>query len=94
MEKFKEQVNTLLHCFLFLLKDQEDASKLNHMLTSCMKEQGEDPTISALGKGCLPSQQEKFTSRDFKMTTDISGYDMDGVMLDLGSNVNILPKKS
>jgi hypothetical protein len=28
------------------------------------------------------------------MTTELGGYDMDGVMLDLGSNVNILPKKS
>jgi hypothetical protein len=28
------------------------------------------------------------------MTTELGGYDMDGVMLDLGSDVNILPKKS
>jgi hypothetical protein len=28
------------------------------------------------------------------MTTELGGYDMDGVMLDLGSDMNILPKKS
>jgi hypothetical protein len=28
------------------------------------------------------------------MTTELGGYDMDGVMLDLGFDVNILPKKS
>jgi hypothetical protein len=27
------------------------------------------------------------------MTIELGGYDMDGVMLDLGSDVNILPKK-
>jgi hypothetical protein len=28
------------------------------------------------------------------MTTNLGGYDMDGVMLDLGFDVNILPKNS
>jgi hypothetical protein len=42
---------------------------------------------------CQVSKQ-KCTSREFKMTTELGGYDMDGVMLDLGSDVNILPKKS
>jgi hypothetical protein len=28
------------------------------------------------------------------MTVELGGYDMDGVMLDLGSNMNIFPKKS
>jgi hypothetical protein len=27
------------------------------------------------------------------MTAELGGYDMDGVMLDLGSDVNIFPKK-
>jgi hypothetical protein len=27
------------------------------------------------------------------MITELGGYDMDGIMLDLGSDVNILPKK-
>jgi hypothetical protein len=28
------------------------------------------------------------------MTNELDGYDMDGVMLDLGSEVNIFPRKS
>jgi hypothetical protein len=28
------------------------------------------------------------------MTRELGGYDMDGVILDLGFDVNILPKKS
>jgi hypothetical protein len=38
--------------------------------------------------------KKKHIGREFKMTTELGGYDMDGVMLDLGSDVNILPKKS
>jgi hypothetical protein len=66
------------------------------MLTTCMKEQGEETTISTL----LPERdasrldKKKRIGREFKMTTELGGYDMDGVMLDLGSNVKILPKKS
>jgi hypothetical protein len=32
--------------------------------------------------------------REFKMMMDLGGYEMKDVMLDLGSDVNILPKKS
>jgi hypothetical protein len=36
--------------------------------------------------------KKKHTGQEFKMTTELGGYDMDGVMLDLGSDVNILPR--
>jgi hypothetical protein len=42
---------------------------------------------------CLVSKQ-KCMGREFKMTAELGSYEMDGVMLDLGSDVNILPKKS
>jgi hypothetical protein len=38
--------------------------------------------------------KNKHTGREFKMTVELGSYDMDGVMLDLGSDKNILPKKS
>jgi hypothetical protein len=47
MEEVEDQVNTFLHCCLHFLKDPEAASKLTQMLTACMKEQGEETTISA-----------------------------------------------
>jgi hypothetical protein len=34
-------------------------------------------------------QQEKVHWSEFKMTTELGGYDMDGVMFDLGFNWNI-----
>jgi hypothetical protein len=66
------------------------------MLATCMKEQGEETTISALllEMDVCQVSKKKCTGREFKMTTELGGYDMDGVMLDLGSDVNIFPKKS
>jgi hypothetical protein len=37
--------------------------------------------------------KKKHTDREFKMTKNLGGYDMDGVMLDMGSDVNIFPNK-
>jgi hypothetical protein len=44
--------------------------------------------------GHVPCQQEEEWGREFKMTTELGSYEMEGVMLDLGSDVNIFPKKS
>jgi hypothetical protein len=95
MEKSEEKFNSLLHYFLCLITDPEAASKLTQMLTSCMKEQGKEPTILALlpKRDVFHVNKQKCISREFKMTTELCGYDMDGVMLDLGSNLNIFPKK-
>jgi hypothetical protein len=40
------------------------------------------------------SARQKCIGQEFNMTTELGGYNMDGVMLDLGYAVKILPKKS
>jgi hypothetical protein len=47
MEEEEDQVNTFLHYCLHFLRDPKVVSKLTQMLTSCMKEQGEETTIAA-----------------------------------------------
>jgi hypothetical protein len=61
-----------------------------------MKEQGVEATISAPlpERDVCQVNKKKRTGQEFKMTIELGGYDMDGVMLDLGSDVNIFPKKS
>jgi hypothetical protein len=49
---------------------------------------------STVERDVFQVSKKKCIGQEFKMTTELGGYDMDGVMLDLGSNVNILPKKS
>jgi hypothetical protein len=55
-----------------------------------------DQTISTplLEREVCKVSKKKCTGREFKMIIEIGGYDMDGFMLDMGSNVNIISKKS
>jgi hypothetical protein len=66
------------------------------MLATYMKEQGVEDTISTmlLERDVFQVNKQKHNGQEFKMTTKLGGYDMDGVMLDLGSDVNIFPNKS
>jgi hypothetical protein len=38
-------------------------------------------------------RKQKHTRREFKMTVEFGSYELDGVMMDLGSDVNIFLKK-
>ena len=38
--------------------------------------------------------KKKRTNREFKIRVEIDNYEMDDVILDLGTNVNTLPKKT
>jgi len=79
-----------------MLSNHKATKKLTHMLTRCM---GEEETIVVI-LALLPEldehhvSREKHTGREFNMTVELGSYKMDGVMLDPGSNVNILSKKS
>jgi hypothetical protein len=61
-----------------------------------MKYQGEETTISALlpERDLCQVSKQKHTGQEFKMTAELGEYDMNGVMLDMGSDVKIFPKKS
>jgi hypothetical protein len=79
-----------------VLNDTEVASKLTQLLATWMREQGVEETISSP----LPERyvcqvnKQKNMGWELNMTVDLGGYDMDGVMLDLGFDMNILPKNS
>jgi hypothetical protein len=66
------------------------------MLATWMGKEGMKRAISAplLERDLCEVSKKKHTRREFKMTTELISYEMDGVMLDLGSDVNIFPKKS
>jgi len=66
------------------------------MLATYMGEQGIEKTnlASLRERDLCQVSKKKCTGREFKMTVELGGYDMDGVMLDLGFDVNILPKNS
>jgi hypothetical protein len=56
---------------------------------------GEDPISTSLPeRGVRHVGKKKRTIKEFKFSTNIEKYDMDNVILDMWSDVNILPKKS
>jgi len=67
-----------------------------HMLTRCMEKGENEAAISA----SLPEMDVRDISRwkcrdkEFKKIPELGIYEMEGVMLDLGFDVNILSKKS
>jgi hypothetical protein len=81
---------------LKLLNDPDVARKLMHMLATCMGEEGTTIAISSPlpERDVCQVSKQKHTGREFKMMVELRSYEMDGVMLDLGSDVNIFPKKS
>jgi hypothetical protein len=66
------------------------------MLETCMGKAMIDINISApLPKtNVCHVRKHKHIGREFKMIIELISYEMDGIMLDMNSNVNILPKNS
>jgi hypothetical protein len=95
-EELEDQVSSFLRCCLQFLNDPEVTSKLTQMSATCMREQEVEVTISAplAERDVCKVSKQKRTGREFKMIVELGGYDMDGVMLDLDSDLNILHKKS
>jgi hypothetical protein len=60
-----------------------------------MGEEGIDRAISSPlpKKDVCQVNKIKCIGREFKMTFELGSYEMDGVMLDLGSSMNVFPKK-
>jgi hypothetical protein len=95
-EETEYPVSIFLHCCLQFINDPDATRKLTQMLSTCMGDQGMEKVILSplpTREVCQVSKQNH-TGQEFKMTVELGGYEMDGVMLDLGSDMNILPKKS
>jgi hypothetical protein len=95
IESRENQVSDFLCCCLKMLSDPNTAKKLTHMLIKCI---GEEQTIVVISfipeRDVCQVRKQKHTWKEFKMTIGLRNYEMDGVMLNLGSNVNTLLKKS
>jgi len=64
-------------------------------LATCMKQIVVKDTISdpLPERDVFQVDKKKCIGQEFKMTVELVGYNMDGVMLDLRSNANIFPNK-
>ena len=64
------------------------------MIRTCVDTQEETISAPLPKRGVKQVEKKNRTSKDPKFDVEIGGYEMDNIILDLGSDVNILPKKS
>jgi hypothetical protein len=88
-----EKVSTLgkfLKSFLELVEDEKELHTLCSMINHCT--QGKVvPTKNKVANQLL---RKKRTNGEFRFILQIGEYDIDSVILDLGFDVNVLPKKT
>ena len=93
LEKLGTQVNTLTEFSksgLELMKDRIVISMLYNMIDHCAK--GRDALVAQIMVNHV--LHRKRTNGEFKFNAQIGEYDVDSVILDLGSDVNVLPKQT
>lgn len=77
---------TFLETCMKLLRDNKEVKGLQELITRCTGS-GEPCMVWKLGKHDLR------TRREMRMTAQIGEYEMDLVILDLGSDVNVFPEQ-
>ena len=70
-----------------LLCDSKVVKGLQELITRCARS-GEPCVVWKLGKHALCK------GREMRLTMQIDEYEMDQIILDLGSDTNLLPKKT
>lgn len=80
-------LTTFLETCMKLLCDNKAVKGLQELISRCAGS-GESLVIRKLGKHAL------YTRREMMLTTYIREYEMDLMILDLGSDVNVLPKQT
>ena len=84
---YPSMLTTFLETCMKLLHDSKAVKGLEEIITRCTGS-GELRVVWKLRKHALR------TGREMRLTTQIDEYEMDQVILDLGSDANVLPKKT
>jgi len=80
-------LTTFLETCMKLLHDNKALKGLHELITRCAGS-GESCVVQKLGKHAL------HTGREMRLIAQINEYEMDRVILDLGSDAKVLPKKT
>lgn len=79
--------NTFLETCMKLLRDSKEVKGLQELITRCVGS-GEPHVVRKLRKHALG------TGREMRLIAQIGEYEMDQVILNLGSDANVLPKQT
>jgi len=82
-------LNYFLLTYMKSLRNQKYVEGLQELINSCASKEVPQSEMSALSN---PHWHKKKNGKEMRLTAHIREYDMDQVILDLGSNANVLPK--
>ena len=74
-----------------LLRNPKVVENLQALIYRCATRPIPPPKIKDTHKLC---RYKKHTGREMRLIAEIGDYEMDKVILDLGSDVNVLPKQT
>ena len=82
-------LTTFLETCMKLLRDSKAVKGLQELINRCAgTTPGEPRVVRKIGK------HKTRTGREMRLTAQIGEYEMDQVILDLGSDANVLPKQT
>jgi hypothetical protein len=87
----KEQVSTIKDFFqscIKMLSDPSSVKILQNILEKCSSETEQKPELKTINH----LHTRRRTSREFRLNANIGDFNMGDIILDLGSEVNVLPK--
>jgi hypothetical protein len=87
----KEQVSTIkdfLQSCIKMLSDPSSVKILQNILEKCSSETEQKPELKTVNH----LHTRRRTSREFRLNANIGDFNMGDIILDLGSEVNVLPK--
>jgi len=87
LERDPSMLNTFLETCMKLLRDNRAVKGLQELINRCAGS-SEPRLIRKLGKHASRTRQE------MRLTTQIGDYETDQIILDLGSDANVLPKQT
>jgi hypothetical protein len=87
-----EKVNTLKEFLKSCLELMQDETTLN-TLCRMIDQFTQDKEVPTMQKVVNQVLRKKRTNKEFILSAQIGEYDMDNVILDLGSDVNVLPRQ-
>lgn len=85
LERDPSMLTTFLETCMKLLRDNRAVKGLQELITRCGGS-GEPRVVRKLGK------HASHTGWEIRLTAQISNYEMDQIILDLGLDANVLPK--
>ena len=87
--KANDEVKPFLQVCLKLLRNQRAVENLQTLIDSCTEKTALAMEVKDVHK---LYKHKRHTGREISLTSQIGDYEMDQVILDLGSDANVLPK--